>query len=237
MYPIDGASGEQIIAAMSDPEGACAFPFGGMSMPREIKLASEVRPPRAVHKFVLELINRIGAEPQAVWVPVTPAKEALPGYCFYNVASHVKKHSGKIQYGWAIWQCANLFIEGEFHAVWVSPKSEIVDITPSKWSRTLFVPDNGRVWEERRVENIRLGILDRPEIHEYFKVASEHVEFLRVHSVPSDPQRIDASPEEHSAFVRRKARLQMEMAKYIPPVSAICPCESGRHFGNCCGKF
>src|SRR5688572_11887872 len=114
-----------------------------MNVPREIKLVSKVRAPRWGHRFVFLLARKIGAESDPVWVPVRPENGALPNECFYNLPDHIKKHSGSTQYGWTIWQCANLFVEGEFHAVWVSPKGEWIDITPKAdgETRILFVPD------------------------------------------------------------------------------------------------
>jgi hypothetical protein len=210
-----------------------------MMLPRELKLVSKVRPPRSLHKFVEEIVKKLEAEPKPVWVPVKPANGALPNECFYNVEAQIRKRSGRIQYGWTIWQCANLFVEGEFHAVWVTPRGELIDVTPKPdgETRILFVSDNKRVYENSRVNNIRLAIIDRPEVHQFLQVANEQIEFIKNNSVPGEPHKFTALPGEFERFEMEKARLSVEMAKHVPSPTVSCPCESGRHFGNCCGKF
>ena len=37
-----------------------------------------------------------------------------------------KEFGGNIEYGWMIWESPNLFIEAEFHAVWIDNKGEYI---------------------------------------------------------------------------------------------------------------
>ncbi len=211
-------------------------PNGEMILPRELKLLSTVRTPRTIHKFVDQLAALIGPQ-KPMWVPVKPTKEAKQGECFFNVPKQVETKGGKIQFGWTVWQCANLFIEGEFHAVWISPKGEPIDITPKGdgETRIMFIPDNTRTFQNERVDNIRLAILDRPEIHEFLSVASQSVRYMKANTVGNIRQ--FRGGEEWDRLQHEKGRLSFEVSKYILPPSSLCPCDSNRYFGNCCGKL
>jgi hypothetical protein len=81
------------------------------------------------------------AEPQ--WVPVITASGAEPGKCIKNVAAKIERSGGSVQHGWAIWENPGISISASFHALWVSPKGELFDVTPAPHdaSRILFVPD------------------------------------------------------------------------------------------------
>lgn len=210
-----------------------------MNVPREIKLASTSRFPRTIHKFVLELVEKLGSGTTPVWVPVRPGKGALPSECFFNVPKHIEKNGGGIRYGWTIWQCANLFIEGELHAVWVSPGGELIDVTPKDdgETRILFVPDDRQKFEGRRVLNFYHAITDRPEVHALFASINAQRDFMNENMVEDDPHKFKGTPEDMQRFESETARITIEMAKYVLPANASCPCESGRHFGNCCGKL
>jgi hypothetical protein len=58
-------------------------------------------------------------------------------------------------------------IEGEFHAVWVSPDGGFLDVTPKADGerQILFIPDPDRVYQRRHVENVRLALIDGPAVH------------------------------------------------------------------------
>jgi len=206
-----------------------------MIAPREIKLVSKVTTPRWVHKYVLELASIIGVEPKAVWIPVQAAKGCVVNECFHNVPKVVAIKGGGIQYGWTVWQCANLYIEGEFHALWVSPQRDWIDITPKtdKETRILFIPDNRRTWEGSIVDNIRHPMIDRPEINEFIRLSKEQFNIQKTIKIGTT----SVAPPDYIALAEQKSRLSVGAARYIPPATVICPCESGRHFGNCCGKL
>jgi len=210
-----------------------------MILPREIKLASKVRTPRTIHKFVLELVEKIGSGFSPIWVQVRPAKGALPGECFFNVPEQIKIKGGGIRYGWTVWQCANLFIEGEFHAVWVSPQGDLFDPTPKDdgETRILFVPDDRQTWQGIRVPNIHHALVDGPEVRDFLKTVIEQMEFLKRNAVPNSPNEIYDPHGDWQRLETEKGRLTVGMSKYVAASNASCFCESGRHFGNCCGKL
>lgn len=66
----------------------------------------------------------------AAYVPVRPAPQAETGWCYRNVADQIARAGGSAAYGWAIWK-NRIVLLAEFHAVWVSPSGEMIDVTPA----------------------------------------------------------------------------------------------------------
>jgi hypothetical protein len=210
-----------------------------MNIPRELQLVLKPRPPRAVHKFVLRLVDKIGTGAAPVWVNVKTAKNAIVDECFINVRNHIEKSGGTIQYGWTIWQSANVLIEGEFHAVWVSPQGQYLDVSPKPdgETRILFLPDNSRKWNEQLMDNVRLPLINAPEIDQYLKAAAEQAAYRQANWKPDSPMTLEQN-ERMEEFGMNELRLVADIAsKYVPAPNKPCPCESGRQFGNCCGKL
>jgi SEC-C motif len=91
--------------------------------------------------------------------------------CFYNVEDKAKADGGGIQYGWTIWEDPGLLIEAEFHALWVSPRNELVDITEKTdgEKQILFLPDSNRIWQCEMIDNIRIPLVDNDYTHELIR--------------------------------------------------------------------
>lgn len=73
--------------------------------------------------------------------------EPQPQNCFFNVWVQMIYAGGDKQHGWLIAQDSTKdFIEAQFHAVWVDPKGDLVDITPRPdgEKRVMFIPDYTR---------------------------------------------------------------------------------------------
>jgi hypothetical protein len=206
--------------------------------PRKIKLLGQFRAPKSIHKFVLELIAKIGSNKEPRWVPLQP-QGGRANNCFFNVPEHIEKNGGSVQYGWTIWQLANLLIEGEFHAVWVSPLEEWIDVTPKvdKESEILFVPDEKNIYQGVPVNSFRMPIIDAPEARRFIKTSNEEFEFKKRNSVVvNGVSYFTGTPSELKRFESERHRLCLEMAKYIPSDLKRCPCTSGLAFGDCCGR-
>lgn len=79
-----------------------------------------------------------------VEVPVVPDRQyGLYCWCFDGVLQKVKHDGGGVRLGWVIWEWPNAFLNAEFHAVWIEPAGQLVDITPKPLGETriLFAPD------------------------------------------------------------------------------------------------
>ncbi len=86
------------------------------------------------------------SEPQ--YVPNRPEAFADTHKCAYNVLEKVRRDGGQLVLGWEIGLVPQLWVSGDFHVVWKSPKGELIDITPHtpKRETTLFLEDNFK-WE------------------------------------------------------------------------------------------
>ena len=78
-----------------------------------------------------------------VEVPVVPDQYGLYCFCFDGVLEKVRHDGGGIRLGWVIWEWPNAFLNAEFHAVWIDPAGQLVDITPKPLGEKtiLFAPD------------------------------------------------------------------------------------------------
>jgi hypothetical protein len=99
--------------------------------------------PAEITPDVIAFCEGIGAA-APVLVPVQQDPLGIYGMCFIGVADKIKAGGGSICHGWAIWETLpRLFLTAEFHAVWVSPSGELIDITPKpqRENRIVFAPD------------------------------------------------------------------------------------------------
>lgn len=100
-------------------------------------------------------------------------------------------------------------IEAEFHANWISPGGEEMDITPKPngISRILFLPDSARTYDYRRdhyrIDNIRRPLADDPLVTEYIKACEG-----KEGGCPGDLER-HARPE-HQASLHHVVRQDAE---------------------------
>jgi hypothetical protein len=103
---------------------------------------SDETAPEAITEVVEKFARSLGDTPR--FVPVTADRYGLFGWCSDGVSEKVKNDGGRIQFGWIIWEWPKVFLTAEFHAVWVSPGSDLVDITPKPQheTRIVFVPDD-----------------------------------------------------------------------------------------------
>jgi hypothetical protein len=74
-----------------------------------------------------------------LYVPVQQDPCGLYGFCSIGVAEKIKIDGGAIRFGWVLWEYPRVFLTAEFHAVWVNPNGEPVDITPKPAGETRIV--------------------------------------------------------------------------------------------------
>src|SRR5436305_35403 len=108
------------------------------------------RTPKVIHSLVTALCDKIVPGGRPCRVSVRPERDALKNECFPNVRQKTARYGGRIQHGWAIAERPGLFIEAQFHAVWIDPTGELVDVTPTQngETETLFLPDPEEVFDE-----------------------------------------------------------------------------------------
>ena len=100
--------------------------------------------PSAITPTVLAFAaSSLGGLP-IVEVPVVPDQRCgLYCWCFDGVLEKVRRDGGGVRLGWVIWEWPNAFLNAEFHAVWIDPAGQLVDITPKPLGEKsiLFAPD------------------------------------------------------------------------------------------------
>ncbi len=82
---------------------------------------------------------------------VVSAPTDLAFQCVNNVKAKVKRFGGEEVHGWAILVAENVVV-GNWHAVW-RYKDQLLDVTPSEYSETLFIELEGVVKMETVIEH------------------------------------------------------------------------------------
>jgi len=113
-------------------------------------------PERITERILKFCREKIDQTTKPIFLKLVQVENCRFGDCFGNVERYIKNNGGSIQYGWIIWEVPNLFVEAEFHAVWVNREGEYIDITPKidGEKEILFVPDSKRKDEGRITPNI-----------------------------------------------------------------------------------
>lgn len=205
--------------------------------------------------------EEIGSDFEPIFMEIKAAEGTRPQKCHENVADAIAKLGGSIQYGWSVWEGQSLWLEAEFHSVWVTPNGEWVDITPDPDGETqrLFVPDNRFKYEgaafARKYRTTTSDPKDRPRVDKFIEINRE-IDSIMVKYKAGVP----LSPEDNSRVLKLRGDAHYALigsATAVPifgpvisgqlPVGRIpiarvgrnepCPCGSGRKFKNCCIRF
>jgi len=117
-----------------------------------------------------------------VCVKCEPQASEDENECFQLVQEKVDESGGKMVTGWAIWEKPGVFIEAEFHAVWVTPESEYIDLNPRpsnfKITEILFIPDNVTQYKNQQIDNIRKALVDDDLVKRFLFLNRKYFEFM-----------------------------------------------------------
>jgi uncharacterized protein YecA (UPF0149 family) len=155
------------------------------------------------------------------------------------VREKILHEGGAIQHGWCIWELPGLFIEAEFHAVWVSPLDHMVDITPKEEAEILFLIDPSAEFDETsfsRRDNYRLPVKDHPVVQEFIRAAEEHFRFLEAGTIPNERRLMRIDRDQHDAFLHRRRNLELNMLNLPIGRNDMCRCGSAEKFKKCCAN-
>lgn len=128
--------------------------------------------PESAH--VLDFCRHVVKGQTPVVVPYKPLPGKPAHECFSIVPEHVIAHGGEQLIGWAIWETPGMLIEAEFHTLWQDPQGNLVDLTPcgTPHQNILFLPDPGREYRGRQVDNIRRPLVDDLDVIRFVHLAS-----------------------------------------------------------------
>lgn len=200
-----------------------------------------LRCPSTIHKHVVKICSLINSREIPVFVDVVPEPGALKDECFFNVQAKINKDRGSVLHGWCLWELPGIFIEGEFHGVWVSPDNKLIDVTPKKdgESSIIFLPDPTQVFDEKtftRRDNFRLAIKDHAAVHSFIRAAEALNEYQELGADPSNPRQFRVNSQIYQQLVARQNYFAGQMMLLEPGRNDPCTCGSGTKFKKCCGK-
>ncbi|WP_039866314.1 hypothetical protein [Pedobacter sp. BAL39] len=124
-----------------------------------------------INQYLPLLLSRIKAASNPIVINIQPETDAAINGCFYNVQRKIVKDGGRAVYGWAI-RPLKYMIEAERHAVWQAPDNTYLDITPTiqPVSQTLFVIDNGFIYDGQVLDNVRVNISENKVVDDWIFV-------------------------------------------------------------------
>ena len=171
------------------------------------------RVPDKVTSPVKRLHNRIAPNERLQYVKVLIESDAEINECFPNLERKIKRDGGGIQYGWAIWYLPGILMEAEFHAVWVSPKGELIDISPHQiqFKEILFLPDSGTVYSGRQINNIRIPLNKDPRMKEYIRLHEELFKILNEGELASKHGPVSIPRDKIDPVRKRLVELSIEL--------------------------
>lgn len=195
-----------------------------------------ITPPQ-ITRHIRQLIQRVVPGGVASYMTVQPEVEALEKECFPNVEAKIARAGGRMLCGWQLWEWPRVMVEAEFHAVWLSPEGQMVDLTPKPHHETtvLFVPDARRRYSGATVDNVRLPVRDDQLIRHFIGV-SEAITRVLSRGIPA------AAPGEVSVPAHEIEPLQ-QAHQFLGHalLSGLrdhqpCLCGSGSKYKRCHGR-
>jgi hypothetical protein len=192
-----------------------------------------------MNKFIQQLLQRIGAGNEVFPVPVSVEPYASIDNCFINVAEKVKLDGGSICYGWKIGHQVEFLYEAEWHAVWLSPNNERLDITPQIpiVSVISFVEDSRFTYQGNFIDNIRINATDNDVVDDFiilnetistlwqFGKRGSQGELRMLDGVVKAINSLESMRNNCQVFIESGNRRE-----------AKCFCGSNQIYGNCHGK-
>ena len=179
---------------------------------------------------------------EPTYVVVRPIEGASANECFPLVDAAVLRDGGSPILGWSLWEFPGVFVEAEFHAVWVSPTGDLVDVTPKNRpvDRILFFPDKYLVYSGRQVNNVRRALSSDPCVTEYFATFDAEFELLNRGDRANQHGEIkltDSEADEYHLIQTQRAALFPQVLRLASFVGAYtpCPCNSGKKVKWCHG--
>ena len=111
-----------------------------------------------------------------------PQSQEDENECFQLVQDKIDEFGGALVTGWAVWEKQGVFIEAEFHAVWLNSEGEYLDLNPrhisSEFKEILFIPDNETKYENKQIDNIRKPLVNDPTVKKYLHLNAKLFHFM-----------------------------------------------------------
>jgi len=136
--------------------------------------------PALLDPAVRRLIEAVTPGGRATYLQVRPEAGATVNGCFSNVRAKCARDGGRMLCGWQLWEWPRVLVEAEFHAVWLSPRGDMVEITPKPQGETsiLFVPDERHGYDGTVVDNVRIALQDDQLVQHFIRVSRAIVQVM-----------------------------------------------------------
>ncbi len=179
------------------------------------------RTPSQITEDIEELCKELDHSAHPIFVRVQLEPDAERAECTRNVHKKIMIAGGQIRFGWVIWEIPNIMIEAVYHAIWISPRGEPIDITPKKQvnvDRVLFLEDSEDKYNNgssfRRIDKVRKPLSNDPLIAEFIETCEEIFEFEEKVSPGAMLHLEGEALEYYEALERRKGRLSYQICRH-----------------------
>jgi hypothetical protein len=205
--------------------------------------------PQGDSDAVMKLKAALNLDSTPMRLKAVPEPGARERNCFEIIDDKVHREGGHIRIGWSVWQHDDLWIEGEFHAVY-DPGEGLpwVDCTPrvGSFREILFLPDPNATYDLAStdvIDNCRVPLSPDPRIQLALDCFSEQAALMN--SVPGVnvilPQdvarKIHACKMKASLLLSQVTLPQQGFPLSMPKVGRNdpCPCGSSKKYKRCHG--
>lgn len=195
--------------------------------------------PAEISTALQGLIDELVPGGLTTYVDVVPAIDTQANECFHLVEQRIKIEGGSALFGWSLWELPTLFVEAEFHCVWLRPSGELLDVAPKNHETTkvLFLPDPTRRYEGRQVNNVRKAVRNDPLLVTYLETFSAEFDILNKgerawqHEVVLSAEEAIARKE----ILQTREECHFQLLDAFPIIGPYhpCPCGSGKKVRWC----
>lgn len=202
------------------------------------KFAVYTTTPPEITRAIRRLAEKVAFGNQAVYLTVQPEADAIVNECFPNVEAKVVRSGGRMLCGWQLWEWPHVLVEAEFHAVWVSPEGEMVDITPKPQgeARILFVPDQRRRYDGFVVDNVRMPLRDDQLIRDFIQVSEAKTKVMNRGERATQYGYVSVPAHEIEPLLAAQGFLGQSLMTGLRDHDP-CLCGSGSKYKRCHGRM
>lgn len=193
--------------------------------------------PLEISRPIKRLVERVVPGGSAIYLPVTPEPGAVVNECFPNVETKIERAGGQMLCGWQLWEWPHVLVEAEFHAVWMSPAGDLVEITPKpqQESKILFVPDPKLRYQRLSKDNVRLALRDDLVIRHFIRASEMIVRVMNKGERSSQYGYVSVPAHELEPLQEARDFLGASLASGLRDHDA-CLCRSGNKYKRCHGR-
>lgn len=193
--------------------------------------------PFEISRAIRRLVERLKPHGEAVYLMVQPEPDAVVNECFPNVEAKVARDGGRMLCGWQLWEWPHVLVEAEFHAVWLTPAGEMVEITPKAHlePRILFVPDERLHYAGLTLDNVRMPLRDDQIIRHFIRVSEAKTLVLNRGERAAQHGYVSVPVHEIEPLLMTQSFLGESLARGFRDHDP-CLCGSGGKYKRCHGR-